>query len=80
MSERPFDLQTDSIFQPFPKWQGWAIVVLATPALMLGASVAAVVGILAITVVAGPLYAVSQRAAEDLVRPDAYVSAVLEAR
>lgn len=37
MSERPFDLQTDSIFQPFPKWQGWAIVVLATPALMLGA-------------------------------------------
>ena len=40
-----------------------------TPRLMLGAAAVAVVGGLAITVVAGPLYALSERAAEDLVDP-----------
>ena len=49
-----------------------------TPGLMLGAAVVAVVGGLSITVVAGPLYALSERAAQDLVRPGAYVSAVLD--
>ena len=49
-----------------------------TPGLMLGAAVVAVVGGLAITVVAGPLYALTARAAEELVRPAGYVSAVLE--
>ena len=32
----------------------------------------------AITVVAGPLYALSERAAEDLVSPQGYVTAVLD--
>ena len=49
-----------------------------TPALMLGATVVAVLGGLSITVIAGPLYALSERAAQDLVRPAGYVSAVLE--
>ena len=49
-----------------------------TPPLMLGAAVVAVLGGLALTVVAGPLYALSERAAEDLVAPATYVSAVLE--
>ena len=51
-----------------------------TPALMLGAAAAAVVGGLALTVVAGPLYALTERAAEDLVRPERYVDAVLGQR
>ena len=49
-----------------------------TPALMLGAAVVAVAAGLAITVVAGPLYGLSERAAEDLVRPQGYVTAVLD--
>ena len=48
-----------------------------TPWLMTGASLAAVTGVLAITVVAGPLYGVAARAADDLVARDAYVTAVL---
>jgi multicomponent Na+:H+ antiporter subunit D len=48
-----------------------------TPPLMLGAAAAAVVTGLALTVVAGPLYAISERAAEDLVAPGAYVTSVL---
>jgi multicomponent Na+:H+ antiporter subunit D len=51
--------------------------VARTPALMLGAAAVAVVGGLAITVVAGPLYALSARAADDLMQPSHYVSAVL---
>jgi multicomponent Na+:H+ antiporter subunit D len=49
-----------------------------TPALMLGAAVVGVGAGLAFTVVAGPLYGLSERAAEDLVSPDGYVSAVLD--
>jgi multicomponent Na+:H+ antiporter subunit D len=48
-----------------------------TPRLMLGAAVVAVVAGLAITVVAGPLYALSERAADDLIGRDTYVTAVL---
>jgi multicomponent Na+:H+ antiporter subunit D len=48
-----------------------------TPPLMLGATIAAVVGMLAITVVAGPLYDLAERAARDVVDPDVYVTAVL---
>jgi multicomponent Na+:H+ antiporter subunit D len=48
-----------------------------TPRLMLGAAVAAVVAGLAIPVAAGPLYALSERAAQDLVARDGYVEAVL---
>ena len=51
-----------------------------TPALMLGAAAFAVVGGLSITFLAGPLYALSERAAEDLVQPSDYVTAVLEPR
>jgi multicomponent Na+:H+ antiporter subunit D len=51
--------------------------VARTPRLMLGATAAAVVGMLAITVVAGPLYGLAERAAQDLVEPDGYVTAVL---
>ena len=49
-----------------------------TPALMLGAATVAVVAMLSLTVVAGPLHALSERAAQDLVRPAGYVAAVLE--
>lgn len=49
-----------------------------TPGLMTGASLAAVAGGLAITVVAGPLYGVASRAADDLVARDGYVTAVLD--
>jgi hypothetical protein len=35
MSEQPFDLRTDSIFEVFPKWQGLAIVFLAAPLLII---------------------------------------------
>ena len=49
-----------------------------TPGLMLGAAVVAVVAGVAITFVAGPLYGLSERAAEDLVSPQGYVSAVLD--
>lgn len=48
-----------------------------TPRLMLAAATAAVVGGLAITVMAGPLYGLAQRAAAELMEPDRYVSAVL---
>ena len=50
-----------------------------TPRLMLGAAVVAVGAVLSITVVAGPLYALSERAADDLVTRDGYVTAVLGA-
>ncbi len=48
-----------------------------TPRVMLGAAVVAVVGGLALTVVAGPLYGLSARAADDLVTPSRYTGAVL---
>jgi multicomponent Na+:H+ antiporter subunit D len=48
-----------------------------TPRLMTAASVAAVVGGLSITLVAGPLYGLAERAAQDLVDPAAYTGAVL---
>ena len=51
--------------------------VLATPRLMTGAAVAAVVGMVSITFIAGPLYGLAERAAQDLVDPSAYVTAVL---
>jgi multicomponent Na+:H+ antiporter subunit D len=51
-----------------------------TPRLMLGAAAVAVVGGLAITVVAGPLYALTERAADELVAPAGYVDTVLEPR
>lgn len=35
MSEQPFDLQTDSIFEAFPKWQGLVIVFLTAPLLII---------------------------------------------
>jgi multicomponent Na+:H+ antiporter subunit D len=53
--------------------------VARTPRLMLLAAGAAVAGGLAITVVAGPLYGLAERAADDLVEPSAYVEAVLGA-
>jgi multicomponent Na+:H+ antiporter subunit D len=51
--------------------------VAQTPPLMLGATVASVLGMLAITVVAGPLYDLAERAARDVADPDVYVTAVL---
>ena len=48
-----------------------------TPRLMVGATAVVVAGGLAITVIAGPLYGLSARAADDLVTPDRYVQAVL---
>ena len=51
-----------------------------TPRLMFGAAVFAVAGGLAITVVAGPLYALTGRAAADLMDPATYVQAVLVPR
>jgi len=54
--------------------------VARTPRLMLGAASVAVVGGLAITVFAGPLYALSGRAAADLMDPATYVQAVLVPR
>jgi multicomponent Na+:H+ antiporter subunit D len=48
-----------------------------TPRLMTAAAAVAVVGGLAITVVAGPLYGLTERAADDLVHPSRYVEAVL---
>jgi multicomponent Na+:H+ antiporter subunit D len=51
--------------------------VARTPPLMLGAAVCAVVGMLAITAIAGPLYGLAERAAEDVVNPDSYTTAVL---
>ncbi len=56
----------------------WSVSRGQTPALMLGAAVVAVAAGLAITLVAGPLYGLSERAAEDLVSPQGYVTAVLE--
>ncbi|MCU0311413.1 MAG: Na+/H+ antiporter subunit D [Acidimicrobiales bacterium] len=50
---------------------------LRTPAIMNGATIALVGLTLAIAVFAGPLYDLCQRAAEDLLDPSAYVSAVL---
>lgn len=49
-----------------------------TPGLMLGATAAAVVGGLLITGIAGPLYGLASRAADDLLDRDAYVHAVLD--
>ena len=48
-----------------------------TPRLMTGATALVVVGGLSITVLAGPLYALTARAADDLVTPSRYVEAVL---
>jgi len=48
-----------------------------TPGLMVGATAVVVAGGLAITVIAGPLYGLSARAADDLVTPARYVQAVL---
>ena len=50
-----------------------------TPRLMVGAASLAVAGGLAITVIAGPLYGLCARAAEDLVDRSTYVDAVLVA-
>lgn len=44
---------------------------------MVGAAVGAVGGMLAITVVAGPLYGLAERAAEDIADPNRYITAVL---
>ena len=49
-----------------------------TPRLMLTASAAAVVGGLLLTVVAGPVYGLSSRAADELLDRDGYVRDVLE--
>ncbi len=49
-----------------------------TPALMLGASIVAVGGMLSLTVVAGPLYGLADRAAGDLLDRTGYISAVLD--
>ena len=43
---------------------------------MVGATAAMVVATVGLTVVAGPLYGVAQRAAEDLVERTPYISAV----
>jgi multicomponent Na+:H+ antiporter subunit D len=51
--------------------------VARTPRLMTGSALLAVAGGLVITVIAGPLYALTERAADDLVERDPYVSAVL---
>ena len=51
--------------------------VARTPRLMTAAATLAVVGGLALTVVAGPLYALTERAANDLVDRRTYVDAVL---
>jgi len=51
--------------------------VARTPRLMTSATVAAVVGGLSITLVAGPLYGLAERAAQDLVDPRTYTGAVL---
>ena len=51
--------------------------VTRTPRLMTGATIAAVVGMVSITFVAGPLYGLAERAAQDLVDPGSYTSAVL---
>ena len=56
---------------------GVDVATARTPRLMTSAAVAAVVGGLALTVVAGPLYGLTARAAEDLVTPGRYVQAVL---
>lgn len=56
---------------------GIEVGVVRTPRLMTGATVAAVVGMLSITVLAGPLYALSERAAQDLMDPASYTGAVL---
>ena len=48
-----------------------------TPRLMTATAAVAVVGGLALTVVAGPLYGLTSRAADDLMAPDRYVEAVL---
>ncbi len=49
-----------------------------TPRPMLGAAATAVVGGLLITVIAGPLYGLSARAADDLLDREGYVQAVLD--
>ena len=54
--------------------------VARTPRLMTVATVAAVVGGLSLTLVAGPLYGLAERAAEDLVDPAGDVGAVLGPR
>jgi multicomponent Na+:H+ antiporter subunit D len=51
--------------------------VARTPRLMTAATVAAVVGMVSITFVAGPLYGLAERAAQDLVDPSSYTRAVL---
>ena len=56
---------------------GIDVATARTPRLMTAAAIAAVVGGLALTVVAGPLYGLTARAADDLVTPDRYVQAVL---
>ena len=56
---------------------GVDVATARTPRLMTSAAIAAVVGGLALTVIAGPLYGLTARAAEDLVTPDRYVQAVL---
>ena len=51
--------------------------IVRTPRLMVGVAAAAVVGGLSITFSAGPLYGLVSRAADDLMTPSVYVSAVL---
>ncbi len=50
---------------------------LAIPGLMTGATVALVLLTLAIALFGGPLYDLSERAAQGLVDPSAYIAAVL---
>jgi multicomponent Na+:H+ antiporter subunit D len=51
--------------------------VARTPRLMTAATIAVVVGGLSITFVAGPLYGLAERAAQDLIDPTSYTGAVL---
>lgn len=47
------------------------------PRMLVGVTTVAVLGSVALTVVAGPLYGYASRAAESLESPDRYVQAVL---
>jgi multicomponent Na+:H+ antiporter subunit D len=70
-------LDTDEIDQDLHQLSAAGVLPTRLPRTMVGATAALAAASLALTVVAGPLFGYAQRAAQDALRPAAYISAVL---
>jgi multicomponent Na+:H+ antiporter subunit D len=70
-------LDSDEIDQDLHQLSAAGVLPTRLPRTMVGATAALAVASLTLSVVAGPLFGYAQRAAQDALRPDTYVDAVL---